>query len=251
MSFDGMSTDELMDQGHGCLDVLKRCTKTRRRRDKASDTLTDLFLIIEAIGLRLRVLQWDERVETSEDEEDDGELLEPRREVSLHDLMHLADGEDHTAIDDDADVPALKRRIRELEERCTGLFRGVIRFTTAGCSTAEQVTKKWLALIRRVDPEALREIGMSQTDVARALGERRATTSAREIREFEILMKRSGARGWRGGSGGLRSEQNRRNCAKAQKGNRNRAKGHARQLDDESTPHLRTSGSAIKRKKTS
>lgn len=251
MSYEGHSTVELLKEGHEKFDGIGKCAKTRRRRDRAFDQLTDLFLVVEALGRRLRLLEWDQRVDTSEDE-DEAEPIELRREISLHELMSLTSEEDPVELDDD-DIPALKRRIRDLEERCVGLFRGVIRYTTAGCSSAEQVTKKWLALIRRVDPDALADIGTSQTAVARVLGERRATTSAREKREFEEPMKRAGARGWRGGAGGLRSEQNRRNCAKAQRGNRNRANGHAAShLDDELTSHLGPDrgGHPTKRKRT-
>jgi hypothetical protein len=113
---------------------------------------------------------------------------------------------------------------RSLQLEC---LRRIIRFTCHGCTSADAVTRKWLALVRRVDPSSLSGIGMSQTAVARALGERRATTSKREMRDFETLVIASGARGWRN-AGGTRSESNRRNCAKAQKGNRNRAKGRDR-----------------------
>lgn len=227
MNYDGMSTAELLRNGVTLFDVLERCARTRRRQDRASDTLTDLFLIVEALGQRLRVLEWNESVAVPDDEESDHEP-EQRRDISLHELMTLTDEEDDVALDDD-DVTALRQRVRELEAQRGQWFRGIIAYTTAGCSTAEQITKKWMALIRRVCPEMLELIGTSQTAVARALGERRATTSAREKREFEAPMKRAGARGWRGGTGGLRTEQNRANCSKAQRGNRNRAKGHAAQ----------------------
>lgn len=233
----GLSNVELCELSTAASVDLRKHFQTRRSRDKAMNLCTVLFLLDAEIAKRLGKLEFHQKV--CEDEEgEDG--LEPgaRPEMSLHELMSLQ--EDAGLSDDpddlDEDVGALRQRIRELEGRCLGLFRGVIRFTTAGCRTAEAVTKKWLALIRRVDPEALRELGMSQTDVARVLGERRATTSAREKREFEAPMKRSGARGWRG-SGGLRSEENRANCAKAQKGNCNRRKGReAQQLNGSGYP---------------
>jgi len=239
----GASTEELLRTARTCLDGLERSVKTRRRMDKASDLLTDLFIVIEHVGRRLRLIEWDERVAAEDDDED---ASEPRREVSLHELMIMGEEVDDAPLDDD--VPALHSRIRELEDRCTGMFRGVIRYTTRGCSTAEQVTKKWLALIRRVAPDSLQDLGTSQTAVARTLGERRATTSAREKREFELPMRLCGARGYRGGAGGLRSEQNRENCAKAQRGNSNRAKGHAAGRGDEFQEQRRTSAGGQQRK---
>lgn len=222
----GLSNMELCELSTAASVDLRKHFQTRRSRDKAMNLCTVLFLLDAELAKRLGRLEFQQTVREEDDEEEQAPEPGSRPEMSLYELMQI---QDEAAADDpedldEEDVPALKRRIRELEARCTGLFRGVIRFTTAGCRTAEAVTKKWLALIRRVDPEVLRELGMSQTDVARALGERRATTSAREKREFEAPMKRSGARGWRG-CGGLRTEENRANCARAQKGNRNRRGG--------------------------
>jgi len=241
---DGASTLELLATARACLDGLERSVKTRRRSDKASDHLTELFLAVEHVGRRLRLIEWNESVVT-EDEEDEDQAFESRREVSLHELMSMSDDvEDDAELGDD--VTVLRRRIQELECRCTDMFKAVIRYTTRGCTTAEQVRNKWLALVRRVDPEALRDIGMTQTAVARALGERRATTSAREKREFEAPLKLNGSRGYLGG--GLRSEQNRKNCAKAQRGNRNRATGHAASQGGEFQEQRRTSAGGQQRR---
>lgn len=225
----GLSNEELCELSTAASMDLRKHFMQRRARDKAMNLCTVLFLLDAEIAKRLGGVEFVQAVREDDEEDEADDDHGGRQEMSLHELMSMQEEADD-AEDLDDDVPALKRRIKELEARCTGLFRGVIRFTTAGCRTAEQVTKKWLAMIRRVDPEALRDLGMSQTDVARALGERRATTSAREKREFEAPMKRSGARGWRG-CGGLRSEENRANCARAQKGNRNRAKGPKAQRD--------------------
>lgn len=204
---DGASTEELFEKTEALLQTMKQAMKTRRGRDRACTALTDMFLAVNALGVRLGAVEFVERAPSMEDEDELPDRVEIRREVALTELLSEEDGDDH----------ALK-----LEH-----FRSIIRYTCHGCGTADAVTRKWLALVRRVDPESLREIGMSQTAVARALGERRATTSKREMREFEAPVAASGARGWRN-AGGARSESNRRNCAKAQKGNRNRAKGRDR-----------------------
>ena len=204
----GASTEELIEAVRERLRVMERCAQTRRNRQQGTDALTDLFLCIEGLGRRLGLIEWDESVSAGDEDEDDLSL-EPRREMSLHELMgtHAEEEEEE---DEEAEL--------QLEH-----FRRIIRFTCRGCTSAEMVTKKWLALIRRVDPDSLQDIGMGQIDVARALGERRATTSKREQREFEGPMKASGARGWRN-AGGARTKTNRNNCAKAQRGNRNRTK---------------------------
>ena len=204
---DGASTEELFEKMDALLQTMKQAMKTRRGRDRACTALTDMFLAVNALGVRLGAVEFVERAPSMEDEDELPDRVEIRREVALTELLGEEDEEDH----------ALK-----LEH-----FRRIIRYTCHGCDTADAVTRKWLAFVRRVDPESLREIGMSQTAVARALGERRATTSKREMREFEVPVAASGARGWRN-AGGARSESNRRNCAKAQKGNRNRAKGRDR-----------------------
>ena len=247
---DSESTPGLLCQGIDLFKALDRCMKTRRRRDRASDMITDLFLIIDAIAKRSGALEWNERVSAPDDEEDDQEH-EPRIEVSLSEALSLAAR--HEEFDDHEgeynDLAEANSRIRELQARLLDSFRSFIRYTTVGCKSAEEVTKKWLAVVRRVDPHSLRDIGMSQTAVARALGERRATTSAREQREFEVPMKRSGARGYHG-TGGLRSQGNRDNCARAQRGNRNRATGHARQVSDEASgdPGIKATSKKAKKK---
>ena len=207
-----LSTAELFPHAATLLRQIEQSLKTRRGKDRACTALTDLFLAVNAIGQRMGKVEFVERPPSIEDEDEHQDSAAPRRaEMSLMEVM----GEDE---DDDA------HEERALQLEC---LRRIIRFTCHGCSSADAVTRKWLALVRRVDPSSLSGIGMSQTAVARALGERRATTSKREMREFEAPVIASGARGWRN-AGGARSESNRRNCAKAQKGNRNRAKGRDR-----------------------
>ena len=221
-----LSTDELLLEGAKLFKALERCMKAGRRRDRASDMTTDLFLIVESLAKRLGTLEWNERVQSVDDEEDEQEH-EPRVEVSLSEVLSLTAHAERYDGPEYEDLGEANKRIRELEAELAGkpleIMCGIIRYTTIGCKSAEAVIKKWLALVRRVDPGTLRDIGMGQTDVARALGERRATTSKREQREFEAPMKAIGARGWHG-TGGLRTQDNRDNCAKAQKGNRNRAR---------------------------
>ncbi|MDP1587734.1 MAG: hypothetical protein Q8M07_08335 [Prosthecobacter sp.] len=204
----GLSTAELFPHAATLLRQIEQSLKTRRGKDRACMALTDLFLAINAIGQRMGEVEFVERPPSIEDE-DEGSSAPRRAEMSLMEVM----GEDDDAHEE-----------RALQLEC---LRRIIRFTCHGCNSADAVTRKWLALVRRVDPSSLSGIGLSQTAVARALGERRATTSKREMREFEAPVIASGARGWRN-AGGARSEANRRNCAKAQKGNRNRAKGRDR-----------------------
>lgn len=85
--------------------------------------------------------------------------------------------------------------------------------------------KNFLAMVRRVKPEALE--GITQTDLALILDEKKATTSAREISRVEKVAKRMGVKGFHF-LGGTKPEETRRRSAAAARGNTNRRDGTRR-----------------------
>lgn len=82
--------------------------------------------------------------------------------------------------------------------------------------------KNFLAMVRRIKPGALE--GITQTDLALILGERKATTSAREITRVERVAKRMGVQGFHF-LGGTKPEATRKRSAEAARGNTNRRDG--------------------------
>jgi len=200
----GMSNEELCEASAMTSGLILRHFRVRRGKTQAMDRCTQLFLLDSEISRRLGAMEF-VQVVTVEEEEDDREA-EPR-EMSMTEMLAMTE----TNEDDEA--------WGEHELRLDAMRR-IMQFLCHGCTSAEAVTRKLLALVRRVSPEMLAEIGTSQTAVARALGERRATTSKREQREFEAPMKRAGARGVLGA--GTRGEGNREACRRAQMGNGNR-----------------------------
>jgi len=212
---EGLSTGELFTQCFAQLRSLQNLVKTRRRREKALDLTTELFLTVDGIARHVGAISFTERPVAVEDEED--EPVDER--VSMSDLMHGGDDlDDLTEIED---VDELRRRNAELQKTRLDYFRLFLKYFTEGCKHERDVTRKVLACVRRVSPGMLAQFGLSQADVSRKLGEQRATVSAREKRLVEAKLKEAGARGLL--SNGARGEATSRACAKAAKGNRNRA----------------------------
>jgi hypothetical protein len=82
--------------------------------------------------------------------------------------------------------------------------------------------KNFLAMVRRIKPSALE--GITQTDLALILDEKKATTSAREIVRVELVAKRMGVKGFHF-LGGTKPEETRQRSARAARGNTNRRDG--------------------------
>lgn len=209
------STDELMNEAERKLSELRRCLKSRRQRDRACRALTDLHVSIEHVAKRLGDVEFAEAPVSRDDDEEPP--FERADGMSMAELF--AESADEAAVAEDLDMTPEELRLTH--------FRAFIDFLALGCDSMEDVTKRAVAIIRRVRPDALRALGVSQADMARMFGEQRATTSAREKRVVEGPLKASGARGYLV-AGGARGGQHRGRCAEAQKGNSNRRTGEAR-----------------------
>lgn len=85
--------------------------------------------------------------------------------------------------------------------------------------------KNFLAMVRRIKPEAME--GISQSDLALIFGECRATTQAREKARIEMVARRMGVGGWLF-LGGTKPVETRRRSAEAARGNTNRRDGSRR-----------------------
>lgn len=208
---------ELIEAARGCLDALATEVERRRSRDKASTLLTDAYVALQRVGERLAVMSsgWDARgaAHAEEEEEPTHEYL--TRQVPLADLMGSP-----ALPDEEEAAEAGRRTVADVRLRH---FRSFLEFLVVGCRQVDEVTLKVLAIVRRVRPELLSELGVSQSAVARKIGEKRATTSAREKRVVETLMVAGGARGFHL-LGGTKSESHRDKCRAAQRGNGNRRK---------------------------
>lgn len=233
---EGLSTDELFSQAFTQLRALKNRVMGRRQRDKAMELITELFLSVENISRHVGAISFSERPVNVEDEEDDA--FEER--VSMSELFAGEGREDqhpqHADFEvlESGDVVALKACIvalldenAELRKSRLDYFRVFLAYFTKGCKHEMDVTRKVLACVRRVMPKLLDRFGLSQADVGRKLGERRATTSARERRVVKIPLLEAGAKGVLGN--GARGEATSAACAKAARGNRNRANAKKRE----------------------
>jgi len=85
--------------------------------------------------------------------------------------------------------------------------------------------KNFLAMVRRIKPSALE--GITQTDLALILDEKKATTSAREKVRVEKVAKAMGVKGFHF-LGGTKPEATRQRSAASAKGNTNRRDGARR-----------------------
>lgn len=227
---EGLSTDELLDEGYHQWRTLRNLVKTRRRRERSLEMVTDMYHLLEKLAGRLAKMSWQEgRVATDDDEGDglgDIEALPDERVPMAVLFLDETGGGEALAADAgdmlDKDPEDLLQMIRTLKKNRLEYFQLFLAYLCQGCRQEAEVVRKLLALVRRVSPQLLVSFGLSQADVARKLGEVRATTSAREKRHVEKPLKAAGMRGVLGA--GTRGEETRRRCAEAQKGNQNRRK---------------------------
>lgn len=221
---EGMNHGELCGEGRRLLDLLQRRLETRRGRESAMEAATDVFLVVAEIAKRLGVTEFLTRAPVEEETDEDDELERAPAGVSLAELMRGGPGSGDGDEAEEDDEAAL---------RLTH-FRVFLDYLVLGCRHEQDVTRKVLAIVRRVRPDALATLGLSQADVARKLGERRATVSAREKRLVEAPLRLSGARGIL--SNGARGAATSAACARSARGNSNRRKATFDQTNHTTTP---------------
>jgi len=213
-----LSTEELFSQAFAQLRSLKNRVMGRRQRDKAMELVTELFLSVEGISRRVSQVSFVERPVVLDDEDDaDGDTQVPMAELFSHADDHPVD-----ELDTD-DVHELREMVRALRKTRQEYFRLFLAYQVKGCRHERDVSKKVLAITRRVMPSLLTQFGLSQSAVGRKFGEGRANVSAREKRVVEATLKAAGARGVL--SNGARGAETSAKCAKAARGNKNRAGG--------------------------
>ena len=141
------------------------------------------------------------------------DLLQRPGYISLADVlrMDLETGGELSSEEEHARVQALKVLIDYVMQ--------------SGLANLGGAFKNFLALVRRIRPEAME--GISQTDLAAILGERKATTQIREKKRVEQVAKRMGVKGFHF-LGGTKSEETRQKSAAAARGNTNRRDGTRR-----------------------
>jgi len=217
----GLSTEDLFTQAFAQLRQLKNRASTRQGRERALELVTALFLTVDGIARHVGALTFTERPVCMDEEEDD--TLNER--MSMAELMHdSAEVENLVEVDD---IEELRAQNEALRKSRLQYFQDFLDYFAKGSRQEADITRKVLACIRRVRPHILQQFGLSQADVARKLGEVRATVSAREKREVQKKLKAAGAHGVL--SNGARSEATSQACAKAAKGNRNRRNSKAKQ----------------------
>lgn len=135
-------------------------------------------------------------------------------------------GSRQSAVDDDEEWCAsqMDLDVRDLRRLRFGEFCAQIAAT---CSSVEAFAKTLASLLRRVKTEFISGLGESQADLGRKFDESRATVQAREMRSVEAPLKAQGQAGFKL-LGGVKSEEHRLACQRAQKGNTNRHDGEQR-----------------------
>lgn len=215
---DQMSATELLDHLYAELRKLKNLVKTRRRRKKALELVTDSFLIFNAIAKRIAGMTFAEGPVAVEDEED--EMEESARGMPMAVMFSGDDDSAEVDADEVVDVEELRQIIRQLQLTRLDYFRLFVAYLCKDCRQEMDVTKRVVAIVRRVSPHLLQQFGITQPAVGRKFGQSRAAVSTREKALVEKPLKLSGARGIL--SNGARGEKTRRACARAAKGNQNR-----------------------------
>lgn len=205
----GRNLEGLCEAAGALVDEIRRRARSGRGKDQVCTAITDLWQVAEEMGRRVGSMEFAERPAAAEEEEK--VALEPS--VPPVSFAALIDGDE----DDGPDEYELR----------VAHFQKFLDYLCAGSRCVEDVTRNVLAVTRRVRPEVLRGLGLSQADVSRRLGETRAATQAREKRMVEEPVKATGEAGFRM-LGGTRSEETRRRCRRAQKGNQNRNGGRKR-----------------------
>lgn len=224
----GKATGELLGEAEALLGRLRKLVEGRRNKDAAFVAVTDSYLIFQAIGERLQDMEFASGPVNIEEED---EMPERADAAALADLFATPDHETASRVEflQRGMCEVCAGHAEELQGELHDLrvydFRTVLDLMVRGARNVEEVTKRVLSIVRRVNPQLLREhFGLSQADVSRRLGERRATTQAREKRVVEEPLRKSGARGYKL-AGGVRTEAHRDKCAQSQKGNGNRKAG--------------------------
>ncbi len=219
---DELSAVELLDHLYAELRKLKNLVRARRRRERAMEMVTEMFLVFDTIAKRVSGMTFSEGPVAVEDDD------ETRDEDQGMPMAELFSGEDESAavLDSDQvdDIEELRQMIRGLQRSRLDYFRLFLAYFCKGCRQEIDVTKRVLAVVRRVNPALLVQFGLSQADVGRKFGETRASVSAREKSRVERPLKACGARGIL--SNGARGQATSRACARAAKGNQNRKKKH-------------------------
>lgn len=227
---EGRSLAELFSEAREGLRSMERLMETRRNPDKAATLLTDTFTTVQEIAQRFAGMrrEFDGRPVAVGEEDDETERDREREHVGMADLFPA----DLSAAEEELDevmiarVEDYHRAYRSIEGVRAQHYRDFIDFAARGARQWKDVTANLLALARRVRPESLATLGMGQSEVARKLGETRATTSAREKRTVERPLKANGTKGYHM-LGGTKSEAHRAKCRQSQEGNKNRATAHA------------------------
>lgn len=219
-TLDEMSAVELLDHLYAELRKLKNLVKTRRSRMRALELVTEIFMIFDAVSKRVAGMTFSEGPVAVEDEEEQAE------EKGMP-MAELFTGDDeHASLDTDlvVDVEELRQIIRGLQRSRLDYFRLFLAYFCQGCRQEIDVTKRVLAVVRRVNPALLQQFGLSQPAVGRKLGETRAAVSAREKTHVERPLKAAGAKGIL--SNGARGQATSAACARAARGNQNRKGKH-------------------------
>ncbi len=239
-----MATEDLFGYAFAALTWLRALMQRRAKRDAACQTLTNLSVGVQYIGQRLASLKFDERAVSLVDEEDE-EKRKRKTEATLADLFEEPDADigdkmsyiqgrfcDHCKPElDDVLCEECRDALGSLcghQERLRRQdFTIAMTLFCKGARNIEEVAKRVVTTMQATMPGLLQDhFGVSLSSVGGRMGEGRQTTQARKKRLVEGTQRRAGAKGYKG-LGGARSEQHRKKCAEAQKGNESRAKGEA------------------------
>ena len=219
---EGQSTDEIFSEARRLLTHLQGLMTWRRNRDKAAMTLTDLFVLIEAIARRMNQVEFSGAPVNYDDEGADLENL-GMEDMPMSELVAGAQVEGEAELAQEMGLDVRDVRLH--------YFRLFLDYHMSGCRGVEDVIRKFLAYARRFRPLLLENLGQSQAAVGRAMGKGRANIHAGEKRLVELLLKNNGTKGFHA-LGGQKSEEHRRKCREAQKGNTNRRDGEKRKNDE-------------------
>ena len=215
-----MSTVELLDHLYAELRKLKNLVRTRRGRERALELVTEIFLVFNAIAKRVAGMSFSEGPVAVEDEDEQGE----ERGMPLAELFHGPDEDDHFSEEETDDIDELRRIIRELKMTRLERYKSIMAYLTKDCRNEIDISKRVVAINRRISPDLVRKFGLTQPAVGRKFAETRAAVSMREKTQVEKVLKASGARGIL--SNGARGAETSRACARAAKGNHNRKSKH-------------------------
>lgn len=240
-----MATEDLFLHAFAALAWLRSLMKRRSRKDSACVSLTNLSVAVQFLGERLSKLAFDERAPSVLDE-DEAEKKKRADEATLADLFAEPDTEVAAEIDYiqsrlcDHCAPHLEAVMcddcREMMGKLCGHidrlrrqdFAVAMELFCKGARNIEEVAKRVVTTMQSTMPGLIEDhFGVSLTSIGSRMGESRQTARERKKRMVEKTLKKAGMKGFKG-VGGARSDEHRERCAKAQKGNTNRAKGEAR-----------------------